>query len=120
MLTGCSEYPRQFYALELGAVEQLAAVCETRFNVGFDFATILSFPVTDCILFDIYSGQLAELKNAGAGQMEKMIPFVTCEIDLCQCVCELFSGVNIFDSDFGYMAHLCGFGIRVSLLDFYP
>ena len=49
-------------ALELGAVGELAAERETRFNVGFDFATILSSPVPCCILFDISSGQLAELK----------------------------------------------------------
>ena len=54
--------PGRLGALELGAVEELATVCETRFNVGFDFATILSSPVPCCILFDIASVQLAELK----------------------------------------------------------
>ena len=29
--------------------------------------------------------------------MEKMVPLITCEIDLCQYVCELFFGVNVFD-----------------------
>ena len=47
-------------ALELGAVGEDAAEQHTRFNVGFDFATILSSPVP-CILFDIDPGQLAEL-----------------------------------------------------------
>ena len=53
-------------AFELGAVGDLAEVCETRFNVGFDFATILSYPVPCCILFDIASGQLAELMDFGS------------------------------------------------------
>ena len=38
-------------------------------------------------------------ENADIEQMEKMIPFITCEIALCQYVCELVFGVNIFDLD---------------------
>ena len=30
-----------------------------------------------------------------------MIPFITCEISLCHCVCELVFGVNVFDLDLG-------------------
>ena len=30
-----------------------------------------------------------------------MIPFITCEISLCQNVCELVLGVNVFDVDLG-------------------
>ena len=33
--------------------------------------------------------------------MVKMIPFSTCEIALCQYVCELVFGVNVFDLDLG-------------------
>ena len=33
-------------------------------------------------------------------QTRKMIPFITCEISLCQFVCELVLGVNVFDLDF--------------------
>ena len=58
---GALSIPGRFHALELGAAEELAAFCEKRFNVGFDFATILSSPVPCGILFDIVSGQLAEL-----------------------------------------------------------
>ena len=29
-----------------------------------------------------------------------MIPFITCEVSLCQYVCELAFGVNVFDLDF--------------------
>ena len=32
---------------------------------------------------------------------QKMIPFITCEISLCQYVCELVLGVNVFDLDLG-------------------
>ena len=34
-------------------------------------------------------------------QSQQMIPFVTCEILLCQDVCELVFGVDIFDLDVG-------------------
>ena len=34
-------------------------------------------------------------------QGQQMIPFITCEILLCQDVCELVFGVDVFDLDFG-------------------
>ena len=34
-------------------------------------------------------------------QGQQMIPFITCEIHLCQDVCELVFGVGVFDLDFG-------------------
>ena len=33
-------------------------------------------------------------------QSQKMIPFITCEVSLCQYVCELVFGINVFDLDF--------------------
>ena len=36
---------------------------------------------------------------ANVKQTQKMIPFITCEISLCQYVCEFFFGVNVFDLD---------------------
>ena len=38
---------------------------------------------------------------ADVDQTQKMIPFMTCEISLCQYVCELVLGVNAFDLDLG-------------------
>ena len=38
---------------------------------------------------------------ANVEQTQKMIPFITCEIPLCQDVCELVFGVDVFDLDFG-------------------
>ena len=38
---------------------------------------------------------------ADVEQTQKMIPFITCEISLCQHVCELVLGVNVFDLDLG-------------------
>ena len=42
-----------------------------------------------------------ELKGLMLNKQKKMIPFVTCEVSLCQHVCELVLGVNVFDLDFG-------------------
>ena len=33
-------------------------------------------------------------------QGQQMIPFITCEISLCQDVCEMVFGVDVFDLDF--------------------
>ena len=38
---------------------------------------------------------------ANIEQSQQMIPFITCEILLCQDVCELVLGVNIFDLNLG-------------------
>ena len=43
----------EFDALELCAVEELTTVFGTRFNVGLDFAIIITSLVPSCILFDI-------------------------------------------------------------------
>ena len=42
-----------------------------------------------------------ELKWLMLNKHKKMIPFITCEISLCQYVCELVLGVNVFDLDLG-------------------
>ena len=34
-------------------------------------------------------------------QAQQMIPLMTCEIPLCQDVCQLVFGVDVFDLDFG-------------------
>ena len=44
LLTGALSVPRLFDAIGLCTVEELVAACETRFNVGFNFATILASP----------------------------------------------------------------------------
>ena len=36
---------------------------------------------------------------ADVEQTQKMIPIITCEISLCQYVCVLVLGVNVFDLD---------------------
>ena len=38
---------------------------------------------------------------ANIKQGQQMIPFITCEIHLCQDVCKLILGVNIFDLNLG-------------------
>ena len=38
---------------------------------------------------------------ANIKQIQQMIPFITCEISLCQDVCELVFGVDVLDLDFG-------------------
>ena len=40
-------------------------------------------------------------ENADIEEMEKIIAFITCAIALCQYVCELVFGVNVFDLDLG-------------------
>ena len=49
---------------------------------------------------------------ADVEQTQKMIPFITCGISLCQYVCELILGVNVFDLDFGVQIESIGQPIK--------
>ena len=66
---------------------------------------------------------------ADVEETQKMIPIITCEISLCQYVCELVLVVNVFDVDLAVQIdsyqttnqeQLCGFWKHVSLLGFIP
>ena len=57
-----------------------------------------------------------------------MIPFITCDIALCQYVCELVFGINVFDVDLWVQvdcqttnqAQLCGFGDTCLIVGLMP
>ena len=87
-------------AVEASTLGSLSLYRDTKFIIGFDFAVTLSSPESFCVLFDITSRQLVEMKWLIMNR-QKMIPFITCEISLGQYVCELVFGVNVFDLDFG-------------------
>ena len=64
-MTACLEYLRTFRrnrTLHSRRTCQLVAACETKFNLGFEFARILSSPFSSCILFVIVSRELMELR----------------------------------------------------------
>ena len=86
-------------------VEELVETVKARFIVvGFGFATIL------LSLFRHRFGAAGqaeilrsakEVEMADVKQMKKIIPLITCEVFLCQYVCELVFGVDILDLNFG-------------------
>ena len=124
-LTGYSKNPGRLDALELGAVEELATVCESRSSVGFDFVTILSSPFSSCILFVIVSGQLAELKMLMLNKWRWTSHHAwNCPLSVCLwvgfwCQCIWFGSLGPeWFCQITHQAQLCGFGIHVSLLDF--
>ena len=116
--------------------EELVAACETKFNVGFDFDTILSSPLSSCILFAIFSWQPIELKFWAQQSKLKWLmlnkwrrlfhssrvkwPFVS----MCASWCLVSTYLIWFFSDPHWFSQttsqepLCGFWIHVSLLDF--
>ena len=64
---------------------------------------------------------------ANIKQGQQMIPFITCEIPLCQDVCKLILGVDVFDLNLGVKinsikqpikSNSVGPGNMSSLLDF--
>ena len=59
------------------------------------FAVTLSSLASSCVLFDVTSRQLVDLKWLMLNK-QKMIPFIACEISLCQYVCELGFLVSMY------------------------
>ena len=68
--------------------------------IGLDFAVTLSSPASFLHSFRYHFRTIGRTEMADVEQTQKMIPFVTSEVSLGQYVCELVSGVNIFDLDF--------------------
>ena len=80
-------------AVEASTSGVLSLHRETTFIIGIDFAVNLSSPESFCVLFDITSEPLVELKW--------LLLKNTSEIALGQYVCELVVGVDVFDLDLG-------------------
>ena len=104
-------------ALELGMVEDLSTVPDSKVIIDFDLAITISFcPSPSWNLFDSYVGQLVskqqtELTLLMLKRTEKIVTLITCEIALCQYVCELVFGVGVFDLDLGRPSWSCIIGI---------
>ena len=81
-------------AVEASTFGCLTLYRDTKFIIGFDFAGTISSPASSGVLFDIKIIDGTEM--ADFEQTQQMIPFITCEISLCQL------GVNVFDLDFGF------------------
>ena len=121
LLTGCSEYPRTIWCTRTRRCRR----------AGFDLATILSSPVPCCILFDIASGQLAELelKILILNRWRRLfhssrvkLPFVSMSASwflVSTCLVWFWIQVDSVKKK-PIKRNSCEFGIRVSLLDFCP
>ena len=88
-------------AVEASTSGVLSLQRETKFIIGFDYAVTLSSPASSCVSFRHRFKIIGGTEMADVEQTQKMVPFITCEISLCQYVCELVLGVNVFDLDFG-------------------
>ena len=116
-------------ALLLSAVGKLAAVWETRFNVGFDFATIFFFSRSLLHPFRHHFGAACRTENADIEQMEKIcsthhvwsFTFVSLSASwfLVSTYLIWILGPGWF-CQITNQAQICGFLKRVSLLDFCP
>ena len=103
--------PRLLDAIGLFTNEELVGTELIRFiAVGLDFATILFSSVCSCTIFAIFSvqpnqaeilGTAERTEMADVEQTKKIVPLVTCEVSLCQYVCDLVFGVNVSDLNLG-------------------
>ena len=76
--------------------------CSSRLGHNPFFFLILN-PLRHCgaayqagILSAQSGAEMADIER-----MQKIVPLITCEISLCQYVCELVLGVSVFDLDLG-------------------
>ena len=88
-------------AVEASTFGSLTRHLDTKFVIGFDFAVTLSSFASSCVLFDIALTLVDGTEMANVEQTQKMVPLITCEISLCQCLCELVLGVNVIDLNLG-------------------
>ena len=85
-MTFISGFPRLCDAVEASTLGSVTLHRETKFIIGFDFAVTLSSPASSGVLFDIASKIIDGTEMADVEQTHKMIPFIMCEISLCQCL----------------------------------
>ena len=76
-------------AVEASTSGVLSLHRETKCIIGFDFAVTLSSPESFCVLFRHHLRTICRTEMANVEQIQKMIPFITCEVSLGQYVCEL-------------------------------
>ena len=76
---------------------------ETKFIIGSDFAVDSFFTCIFLRSFRHHFKTIGRTEMANVEQTQKMIPFITCEISICQYVCELVFGVSVFDLDLGVL-----------------
>ena len=69
-------------AAEASTSRVLSLHRETQFIIGVDFAVTLSSLASFCVLFDMISEQMIELKWLMLKQTQKMFPLITCRISL--------------------------------------
>ena len=133
--------PRSFMLLSLRAQRKktfmsgfpstfgsLALYRETKFIIGFDFAVTLSSPASSCVLFDITSRLLMELKRLMLNKHKRWfhssrVKFLLVRMSaswfLVRCTWFGFWGPNRFDRTTN-LVQLCGSWKHVSLSDFFP
>ena len=102
---------------------------ETKFIIGFDFALTLSSPAPSCVLFDIASRLLMELKWLMLNKHKRWFLSSRVKFPLVSMSASWFFGVNEFDLDLvcpnwfyptTNQEQLCGFWKHVSLSGFFP
>ena len=82
---------------------------DPKFIIGLDFAVTLCSHASSCVLFDIASTLLMELKWLMLNKQK-----ITCEIALGQYVCELVFGVDVFDLNLGVQINSIKHPIKIN------
>ena len=82
-------------AVETSTFGSLTRHRETKFITGFDFAVTLSSPASSCVLSDITSRRLMELKWLMLYKHKRWSHSSRVKCSLCQYVGELVFGVNV-------------------------
>ena len=93
----CLVFPGLSDAEEGNTTGVLSLHRETKFIIGLDFAVTLASPDFFLCSFRHNFRTPCRTEMANVKQTQKMIPFLACEISLCQYVCELVLGVYVFN-----------------------
>ena len=103
-LTFMSGFQRAFWCSRSWHIRSFGSLTryrETKFIIGFDFAVTLSSPESFCVLFDITSEQLVELKRLMLNKHKRWFHSSREKFPLVNMSASWFFGVDVFDLDFG-------------------
>ena len=100
-LTFISGLPRSFWCSRGKLVRSPYAASRDQIHHRIRFCCDSFFTWIFLRSFRHHFKTIGRTEMANVEQTQKMIPFITCEIALCQYVCESVFGVNVFDLDFG-------------------
>ena len=101
LLTFMSGFPRAFWCSRGKNIRSPYAASRDQIHHRLWFCCDSFFTCIFSCSFRHHFRTIGGTEMVNVEQTQKIMPFITCEMSMCQYVCELVLGVNVFDLEFG-------------------